>query len=425
MAKSQRTPTDDGPLAGTGSDRPSLAERIEEQIDESAMQKIQTALADAGMSGGTARIYRQGLMDVDYAYIKQIPVEHFDVESVKKAYGGGEYKVVFYKAKNMGGQPFSEVRFGIDPRIQGALDIEVQERRNGQRERAEKPTDPIALIHAARALAPAAPKDSTELIMAMQSESSRMMMTMMMENQKMLMTIMGKPQPNQLEAIMPVLLAMIQQNKGGGQTSLTDLIGAMKHLKELASDEREEEPKSMMDSLGEMLPSILQGIAGMRGQAQLPQAPAREVIVTPPPADLAQPAPASRQGGPADSPIGRQPSQTDIVMMAARRQTDPALYADFVDDNTPDDQVPILISVLTADTWLMQLFGNYPDAAEFRPWLEKWRSILLAVLNDQPPPTDLEQPADGGAALEHAGTGGPEANHVQRPGDAGGIGAGP
>ena len=88
----------------------------EEQDDVS---KIQSLLKELDMSGGVARIFRQRPGQAKHEYEGEIPADTFTLETIKRAYGGGDYQVRF-AAK--GGRYVRSIRFSIDPRHKGELD---------------------------------------------------------------------------------------------------------------------------------------------------------------------------------------------------------------------------------------------------------------------------------------------------------------
>jgi hypothetical protein len=178
-------------------------------------------------------------------------------------------------------------------------------------------------------------------------------------------------------------------------------VGALKDMKALS--DQGDEPKGILDSLGDSLPALLATFAASRQPAP---APAPQQIPGPQaPRQIAGPqAPAAP--GPKASPVGRQNAQIELVMTAARRDASPELYAELVLDNTPDEQIPVLKTVLTGESWFAQLFGGYPDAEKLKPWLEQLRTLVLDAIN-HPEPDDSPE--------ESAGDPDPQVNGAEQP----------
>ena len=371
----------------------------EDEADEDEIKRIFTS---NDLTGGYLRIYRRGALEPGYTYCTRIDAGDFDIDNLKKLYGGGTYRITAFTSK---GKYFARKTLHIDERIKGELDVQpavapaagptLRETIGAAREIADLRQPPPA--------APAAPPDTSRqdmmlalLMKSMETQAAIMTAALthrqadsgssMKEMMPLLIALVTKPDSGMNEKILTALLT------GRKEASIGELVGAMKDMKALTAES--EEPKGIMDNLAEVLPGVMAAFAASKASQapQLPAGPVRPALPAGAPGPAARPSGA----GPDASPAGRPANQFDIVINAARRDSPPELYAELVLDNLSEEQEPILKTVLTSEAWFGQLFGGYPDAAALRPWLTKLRDLLLDALN-APPDGEPAKNGDGGA----------------------------
>lgn len=387
--------------------------------EDPSIKEIEDMLKANDLEGGSLRLSRRGPLDTGFAYIGKFRIKDFDIEQVKRMYGGGDYKAQTFRASGQLGKGFA---FSIDPRFKGVIEVDTRAAQqapgNGQQ---------IDIPRIMEMMKPQQDNSMKELMQMMQksSESSLMMMMQMMQQSTQVMvaamtSAANRPQPeNQMAMLMPVLIEMIKAGKEGGKggSTMAEILTGMKQVKDLMSDDKDPEEKEE-DSFGMKLikaigPAVLPAIMG--GSVVGP-APASRVA--PGRISAPGPGPGHSQSAPGNSPQGSsaqaqpgtglqpepsaqsaaQPDATanmiGIFMVqlvgAAEKQSDPGLYHDLIVDALGDEHAERLLTLLKSDDWLEQMYGAQPDIlarAKIQiKWFEGLRSMLLESLDapDEP-----------------------------------------
>lgn len=419
-----------------------------ESIDESANQ-IDEILKSNDLAGGLIRLERRGPKDNGFAYICKIKIDQFDIDHIKKMYGGGDYIGKTWRAD---GRMYKSIQFSIDPRIEGILG----ELPKGAP--AAQQTDPVALMTAMHGLTKDDGKRAQEMQMVLnaQKEQQTLLMTIMQESQKSqqamvtaMMQAMAAARPAQSDSLsvkdlitlLPTLIPLLKGEKPVSAPSILDTIEALKGMKELVGNgtiaPEPPEPKTVMEQILGALPHAASIVANLRGQPQ--PAPVATPRALPQPAKNGTPpsGPVSRAvGAPPTAPAAATPAPTpaadpqqeriakllETLVNAARRNRDVDLYCDLVLEELEDSEVPMFTQVLTSDTWFTSLFGNLPDAAILQPWFTNLRTLLLESLTDQPA---NGSPESTPVATPPAAAGGTDSSGVRLGGDADGASPNP
>lgn len=370
-----------------------------------SMVEIEAVLRENDLMGGTMRIERRGPMDTSFSYIGKIKISNFDIEQIKKMYGGGDYQCQCFRAN---GQIAKKIAFSIDARFKGAIELD----REGYVRGGGKPdVDMVGLL---KVMQEGQRQDSGQAgliaqMMKQQQESSNLMMTMMMENSKAQVAMFAamfqglgsmKPASTGLELKDVVSLIPLLKGDSGKQTSMTEIVEAMKGLKEITSGgapAEEAEPQSLMDKIIGALPHVASTVQALKGGQ-------------PPAALPAPPAPAPAVSSAPASPTARLEQGLMTLVEAARKKRDVELYHDLVLEMIGDDQLPTLKSLLTEKDWFPSLFGKLPDATSIQPWMTELRDMLIETLNEDPDdgPDDADPAgkSDPAPVRPEAGTGG-------------------
>ena len=361
----------------------------DEEIDpgtgerDSSLNEIESRLKTELLDGGTIRITRRGPMDALYAYVTKMDIRAFEIESIKKIYGGGDYKCQTFR-KN--GQMGPQVNFSVDARFRGVVDPDRSDG-NGN----GKAVDPVALMKSAKDLMggdTAERSSHMSQIMKMQADNTSMMMTLMMESSKQqmammagMMTAMSQAMANKSSVqsgfgMQDVIGLLTLIKSGEGKTDLVQLIQAVKELKGVTDGAGEETAKTWPEKIMEALPHAASIVESLRGGGK----PAPQVTAAPQLKSL--PPPTAGASVPSEASVKQG---LGMIIMAAKNNRDVELYHDMILELVSDDQLPMLQAALTGESWFVQFFGTFPEAESVRPWLTKLRDLLLVTLN---------QPAD-------------------------------
>ena len=342
----------------------------EEQDDVS---KIQALLKELDMSGGVARIFRQRPGQAKHEYEGEIPADTFTLETIKRAYGGGDYQVRF-AAK--GGRYVRSIRFSIDPRHKGELDkvhdIQTPVTQNNDNSQA--------------LLAFMMQQQQTQAQQAQQSMT--LMMTMMSESQKSMAAIIAaaigggrQVTPDSSSKFIEVMMPMLTESMKprGGVAELTENVKLVKELMGTAPEK--EEKDDMLEKMMTIGAPIL-GAFMSRGQPQ-PQPQPQPVRVNPP-QPQALPTPEQMAQAKAQDLLGKLRFVTPVLVRAAKKGSFIDSYVDILNDNLDDEGHEMLVFMLERDDWISTLFNDNPDVVANRQWFENLREAILNPDEDAP-----------------------------------------
>jgi hypothetical protein len=344
----------------------------EEQDDVS---KIQALLKELDMSGGVARIFRQRPGQAKHEYEGEIPADTFTLETIKRAYGGGDYQVRF-AAK--GGRYVRSIRFSIDPRHKGELDkvhdIQTPVTQNNDNSQA--------------LLAFMMQQQQTQAQQAQQSMT--LMMTMMSESQKSMAAIIAaaigggrQVTPDSSSKFIEVMMPMLTESMKprGGVAELTENVKLVKELMGTAPEK--EEKDDMLEKMMTIGAPIL-GAFMSRGQPHQPQPQPVRVNPMQPAQPQALPTPEQMAQAKAQDLLGKLRFVTPVLVRAAKKGSFIDSYVDILNDNLDDEGHEMLVFMLQRDDWISTLFNDNPDVVANRQWFENLREAILNPDEDAP-----------------------------------------
>lgn len=335
----------------------------EEQDDVS---KIQALLKELDMSGGVARIFRQRPGQAKHEYEGEIPADTFTLETIKRAYGGGDYQVRF-AAK--GGRYVRSIRFSIDPRHKGELD-KVHDIQTPVTQHNDNSQALLAFMMQ---------QQQTQAQQAQQSMT--LMMTMMSESQKSMAAIIAaaiggggrqvaEPSSKFIEVMMPMLTESMKPR--GGVAELTENVKLVKELMGTAPEK--EEKDDMLEKMMTIGAPIL-GAFMSRGQPQ-PQPQPQPVRVNPA-QPQALPTPEQMAQAKAQELLGKLRFVTPVLVRAAKKGSYIDSYLEILEDNLDDEGYEMLVFMLQREDWISTLFNDNPDVVANRQWFEQLREAIL------------------------------------------------
>jgi len=346
-------------------------EAWEDNVD---LQKIRDILGNHDISGGKVRLERKGPTDQVYQYITSIPIEQFDIDHVKKTFGGGDYIARTFRAN---GQMFKPFNFSIDYRFKGALDeAAIKEMRAAPAQDQSKIIDAIGRVAGESGSSTMAMIKVMEMAQKQQENSTALLMKLMMDSQERQMAMMtqmfaaAKPAPQQQidfgTAITPILLEMI---KNKSASPIGETINMMKQLRDFSTSEKEPEPEKEEDMFEKLLKVGLSALPGII-QAQPGPITNGQRSVSPMPNQSLPP----RELQMANMKVKLF---TEQLIRAAQKDSDPLVYYELIRDMLNDEQVVMLKQTLTDDHWRVNLFGPDPRIDQCLGWFEELRQLVL------------------------------------------------
>lgn len=387
------TPQEEVPAqTRTAEEREMEREEREYQLEVADRENIdKIILSNDVKKGGKIRIERKGPLDQAHQYVMTMPADSWkntdDVyDYLKKMFGGGDYKCMTFRAN---GQMYKPFQFSIDYRFKGKLD-EDEIKRMSETGGVKASDGAMAKIFDLMRTNQQDGLKLTDVISLMDKSSSRndqtmvMMMTMMMKS----MEASQSSNANMITA-MATMFASMQSKQGSNgsmegaliellkqrsQTPMQETLTMMSQIKEIFGGEKEEKEDDMWSKLGRVAGPLL---SGMMGGGAPQTRPAPQVSTD------RQPAGAIPQGQPQQPRglIAMMPVKYRILfelgLSAARRNSDPLLYADVIVDQLDDNSLKVLQETLTPDDWCVKLFGDESTVADIRPWLETLRTALI------------------------------------------------
>ena len=76
-----------------------------EDGEDESLKQINEVLSANDLAGGTIRLYRRGPTDRSFSYLDKMPISEFDIDYIKKVYGGGDYQGKTYRSSGQIGKP--------------------------------------------------------------------------------------------------------------------------------------------------------------------------------------------------------------------------------------------------------------------------------------------------------------------------------
>lgn len=358
----------------------------EDRVD---VDKIKSVLAAQDISGGYVRLQRKGPVDATFQYLTKVPVEQFDIDHIKKTFGGGDYKAQTFRAN---GQMYKPFEFSIDYRFKGAMDEGTMK---SLASGANDTNTALKTWEMVSKITDANKSDDKMMFRMMEMQSSKsdqmmaLLMTQMAKSQEMqtqmmtnmmtaMATIMSSNRPQGGDsfstALTPILIKMIDSNSSR-QGSLTEALEVIKSVKEIVGpgsvEDKEEDMISKIARLGmQAVAMVAQARSGQVPGQQVPQIPQTSVI-----ADTPQ-----QPNNVTNIDSVQQQVQSFIFMLihAAERGSDPSLYYDMVVDNLDDNSINQLKLILVQPDWTTKLFENNPRVMACLPWFESLRQLFLS-----------------------------------------------
>lgn len=400
---------------------------------------ISTAFKGEELTGGRVKILRRGKNDLKHAHCGEMIPENFSIESVRQAFGGGDY---IARGMRANGTQFKQVSFVIDHRIKGDLD-------NPPGNQSNNGSEVIALVEKLVAVG-VIQKPGTQdrnpdsellpLMMKQMQESNQNMIAMItQQSQQSMQMFMGmlttlvpllsgkagdkserKDDTGSLTALMmPVFTKMLERGtQPVPAISLKDQLDALLTLKELAESDEPHE-KSGIEKLVALAGPVLMTLMGGGGMQGIPQ-PMPQIDTSAPP----QPLPATQSGNPNPEPLqpvpganGEVPIQVvhhprspgldpaiepintddmtlkikmflELLINAAANDADPVVYFELIQDQLTEKQYDDLVDSIRGDDWQIRLGLTDPRVEPLLPWFEKLRQGMLTDGESFPEPSE-------------------------------------
>lgn len=377
MAKNQLKTGESEPASTEEPRKPNQPD-YEDFEDIEDVRKIQEVLGSHDISGGKIRLERKGPTDQVFQYVSTFPTESFDIDHIKKTFGGGDYYARTFRAN---GQMYKPFNFSIDYRFKGALDEQaIRQMAVEPKESQAKIVDAISRMNDG-GLTPNVMLRMMETSAKQQENSMMMMVKMMTDSQERQMALIGQifaakaapaPAPANtgfVEAITPILLEMIKSKSTS--TPLSDSITMLKELKEVMRDDREESEETMLDKIMKIAGPLVPALIGSSGHT--PGNGRVEKVISPP-------LPSDRQPAPEEA-ITRAKvivtMFTEQLLIAASKGSDPGIYYDLIVDALTEPQLLQLKQNLTGDDWCAKLFNDDTRVRSRISWFEELRQLIL------------------------------------------------
>lgn len=367
---------------------------VEDYAIKADLVKIETVLQELNESGGKIRISRRGPSEQKFSYIIQLGIAEFDLETIKKQFGGGDYKAQTFRSN---GQLYKTFDFSIDPRLKGSLDESVVAMKAGQGSATEEASK---VLNLARQLQVPQGGMNMEVMLKMMemgqqrsSETMMLIMTMMSKSQESMaqmmtammtgMAALGANKTDTTAQIMPVLIEMIRAN--GNQPSqaanMAEVLELVKAAKDLHGSDKDE-------PLWERIMKHVAPILGPVGAAVIGSKMTGQPFPTVPvPGQPAQALPLAPGEVPVEVPVGQPVDYGSLIrtliLNGAQKDSDPEVYAIVITDMLNPEQLAGVHAILTRDDWRALIFVDDANALQFSETKLDWFEELREAFVDQ------------------------------------------
>lgn len=404
-------PVDSSPSSSTDVDLEALDDPQNSDIDygdapaggytDSVDQvKIEQVIAGLGEAGGTVRITRKGPLDQAYQYLTKVTIDKFDIEHIKKVFGGGDYRCQTFRSN---GQLYKPFEFSIDYRFKGSMDESELKAHAAATNNASATHDALRMVEAMHKMNPKIPDTTTPSIIRMMEQSagkSEQMLLAMMQMQQassdrtmqmitalvpLLVPLLNRPAPPDMQH---ALVEMIRAQKPVSETAkLTDMVALIGSLKDVIGGTPDRDEALWERILKAVGPSVgpLIAAATNRGKPVVinNQLPLQQPML---PGELAAPV----ENPPTDAPVSFS-QITQMLLNGAAKDSDPGGYANLILDMFDDGQIATLKELLRSPSWRASLFGSNPTAfaqvEQHADWFEELKDAIL----EEEPPEEIEE----------------------------------
>lgn len=376
----------------------------QEQEENESYQQITDMLKANDLEGGTIRINRRGPGETSHSYCTKIKVQEFDIEFVKKTFGGGDYLCQCFRANGQLGRRFS---FSIDARFKGSLDTSD---RGVMSAAQDNGSAMVKMVEALRQDNKG--NDMTPILQTMMKASSdnmAMMMAMMQQSTQMMTSAMtsiatmaasGKKEgggDESMKALVPVLVAMINKPSPPAG-SIEETVKTMALLKGMyepqGGGDGEDKEEGLLDKVFKLGGPLISALVASRGGAPMVVPPQRQLPAPggqPQHQPQQQPQHQAQQEQRAQEQQYQQPQPVpapsqEVLMLGmflhgAEKGSDPGLYHDLLMDLVQENQVEVMEQVLKSENYLDLLYGSSPDALAkaklYKSWFDELRDLVL------------------------------------------------
>ena len=354
------------------------------------VERIQQLVRELNLEGGTANVFRIPPGQSEQQFVGEMSVDDFTIDRVARAFGGGKFTVKFKAAS---GRYVRQVRFAVDPRIEGEMDR--QQRKSDQQTAPVVTNDMHSFLmlmmrqaedRAAKAdeAARAAAERNAQMQVGMMTTLVSVMTEASRANAQLMAAAMSReprdvtpvePSSHLLQAMMPLMLENMKPRHGLGE--LVETVKVVKELSGAAPEEPEKE--DMLDKVmkvgGPIIGALLTRNQPMPTPPMVPQPKAN-------PQGSALPAPAvddeqARVQAKVRGLVGQLRIVTPMLVKAAGRNAPIESYMDVLDDVLDDESWSYLVAFLERDDWVSTLFADDPGVIRHRPWFDNFRLTVL------------------------------------------------
>ncbi len=368
-------------------------------------------------AGGKIRLERKGPSDVGYAFCCKIPADNWDIETIRKVWGGGDYRCMSFRSN---GQIYKSFEFSIDHRLIGSMDEQLMKRLGADSSAAAAQASSNIAARDVALVQQRASDNQMQMMMQMMKMSGdkadqMMQMFMLMMNQQaqqaqasqasmvqmmtaMMTAVAGK------SGIDPVIVELIKnQPVASSGNNLGQMADMFKLFKEISGggtgEEEEQDMLSKITRLTEAAGPIIGGVVGaMRGKQPVP---------TQPPVN-GQPPPRQVSMRPILTEIQKQIAPfIGMMLRQASKGINPELFLAMIVNTLDEEQVAKLQENLKVDNWMEVVFANDARIIQYAEWFTTLRQIIIDF-KYEPVPTDSgpdEPPADRPPVSTESGQG--------------------
>lgn len=359
---------------------------IEEVLDQLANEDAQIAFKKLDPIGGTEK------------HLERLPLDSVlpDIfEFVRQRYGGGTFKAVFYQREDSGRFIIASARkIEIEPSVPPG-DFFKSSEKPPEKESVAALVDTILEKMNTKKEGDLSTSQLLLLMMKQSQESNAQMMTMFTS---VIGAVAGKSGGNQQGIDLLSALGVFDKLKGNTGEQIRPMIELLDFTRKVMIDRAKKEDGSdspWAEMLAQAFSAVMQRMAPPQlGPGGMPEMPPPSPFVRPMPDAPQPPPPAAVEVTTEATP----PDDMSMVKFLSIKILAPAMLPKLVEGieggaepedaldmfNNPlspvkltDAQYDELVEVLKTETWAKDLFGGDDKIAQWRPWFDKLRELVL------------------------------------------------
>lgn len=306
--------------------------------------EINSIIQELEEAGGYVILFKKRPDSTKWDRIQKFGASEFSIDAIPEIFGGGDYKVSVYSNEGVHQNTYA---LSFDPRVKGRLDAEYEKGFSTSRDSSFEMRGILE-------------------VMSKQTEQANARFEKLLE---ILVTKIAGTEQDSEEKLLNKL-KIYKEVLGGGTDNRELLVDMFKSGLEIAREAKE--GKNDLMSIGEkLLSSLTERMLPAPAEPLKPKEPIPQTVIKKPEDLLVK-----------DQIVQSLP----YLVQQAKRNGNPAVYAQMILDNCLDKEIPELKKILEFSDIIQQITFLQPEAAQYIPWftelIGELKELIVEWMNE-------------------------------------------